>query len=243
MQTVTGLAARPTAPTTPPPAESRRDGADLLIVEDDRELGQLLVTLFGDEGHRADLAVDGQRGLHLGLTRRYDAMIIDRGLPAIDGLDLLGRLRGRGITAGVLFLTAYGAVADRVAGLDAGAEDYLVKPFEVDELLARVRALLRRHADAARLLPLGEGRLDLDRRRAVLSGGGEVPLSGRELDLMHTLAARPRDVFTRSELRSRVFHDAPAESIVDTYVYYLRRKLGRRAIRTVRGVGYQAGEL
>lgn len=217
--------------------------ASVLVVEDDPEVGPMLMTVLSDEGYQVELAPDGQRGLHLGLVRRYDAMIIDRGLPAIDGLDLLRRLRQKGVTAGVLFLTAYGTVSDRVAGLDAGAEDYLVKPFDLDELLARVRALLRRHRDTAGLLPLGTGRLDVNRRVASLRDGREVALSGREFELLHLLALRPRTVHARTELRTQVFDDAPAESIVDTYVYYLRRKLGRDAIRTVRGIGYQAGEL
>ncbi|GAA4208733.1 response regulator transcription factor [Actinocatenispora rupis] len=214
----------------------------LLLVEDDPELGPMLSDLLGDEGYEVALAPDGQRGLHLGLTATYDGMIIDRGLPAIDGLDLLVRLRRQGVQSAVLFLTAYGTVADRVAGLDAGAEDYLVKPFELAELLARVRALVRRHHDTAERLPLGAGLLDTGRRVAVL-GDREVALSGREFELLHVLAARPRMVFGREELRRRVFEDAPAESIVDTYVYYLRRKLGRDAVRTVRGIGYQAGAL
>lgn len=219
------------------------DGARLLVVEDDPELGPMLVGLLSDEGYAAELAPDGQRALHRALTGGYDALIIDRGLPAIDGLDLLTRLRRQGVRAGALFLTAFGTVADRVAGLDAGAEDYLVKPFDVEELLARVRALLRRHEDAAALLPVGAGRLDTARRVAVLASRREVPLSEREFELLRVLAARPRMVFGRDELRRRVFDDAPASSIVDTYVYYLRRKLGRDAVRTVRGLGYQAGAL
>lgn len=115
----------------------------VLVVEDDRELGPLLLRLFRGAGYQPDLAPDGQAGLHLALTRTYDAMILDRGLPAIEGLDLLSRLRRAGVTVPVLVLTALGTVSDRVAGLDSGAEDYLVKPFEVDELLARVRVLLR----------------------------------------------------------------------------------------------------
>ncbi len=224
-------------------ATSTSTGAQLLVVEDDPELGPMLAGLFRDEGYRVELAADGQRALHLALTGRHDALIIDRGLPAIDGLDLLHRLRRSGVHAGVLMLTAFGTVADRVAGLDAGAEDYLVKPFEVDELLARVRALLRRHLPGASLLPVGAGRLDTERRSALLADRREVALSGREFELMHVLALGPRLVYPRAELRRRVFRDAPAESIVDTYVYYLRRKLGRDAIRTVRGVGYQVGTL
>ncbi|GAB3969495.1 response regulator transcription factor [Actinoallomurus acanthiterrae] len=215
----------------------------LLLVEDDGELSEMLARLFSDEGYIVDVARDGQRGLHLGLSRSYDAMIIDRGLPAIDGLDLLVRLRRRAVATPVLVLTALGAVADRVAGLDAGAEDYLIKPFEVDELLARVRALHRRNRDSAQVLPLGDGRFDLTTRVVTLPDGGQVALSGREYELLRVLAARPDQVHTRAALRERVFEAAQAESIVDTYVYYLRNKLGRKAVRTVRGVGYRAGEL
>ncbi|GAA4627699.1 response regulator transcription factor [Actinoallomurus vinaceus] len=215
----------------------------LLLVEDDAELSEMLARLFTDEGYLVDVARDGQRGLHLGLSRPYDAMIIDRGLPAIDGLDLLVRLRRRAVATPVLVLTALGAVADRVAGLDAGAEDYLIKPFEVDELLARVRALHRRNRDSAQVLPLGDGRFDLAARVVTLPDGGQVTLSGREYELLRALATRPDQVHTRAALRERVFEAAQAESIVDTYVYYLRNKLGRKAVRTVRGVGYQAGEL
>jgi two-component system, OmpR family, response regulator QseB len=215
----------------------------LLIVDDDRELSDMLGWLFTDEGYTVDRALDGQRGLHLGLSRVYDVMIIDRGLPAVEGLDLLVRFRRRAVRTPVLVLTALGTVADRVAGLDAGAEDYLVKPFEVDELLARVRALHRRNTDTAQVLPLGAGRLDLGTRQVILPDGAQVTLSGREYDLLRLLAARPRQVYTRAALRERVFEAAPAESIVDTYVYYLRNKLGRAVVRTVRGVGYRAGEL
>lgn len=220
--------------------DATQSGARLLIVEDDRQLGPMLVELLTDEGYVAELAPDGQRGLHLALTREYDALIIDRGLPAVDGLDLLNRLRRSGVGASVLFLTAFGTVADRVAGLDAGAEDYMVKPFEIDELLARIRALLRRAQPSAAMATLGGARLDPERRLGLLADR-QVELTGREFDLAAVLAGQPRTVFSREELRRRVFRDAPAESIVDTYVYYLRRKLGRGAVRTVRGLGYQAG--
>jgi DNA-binding response OmpR family regulator len=119
----------------------------LLLVEDDRALAGLLSDLLADEGYAVTVARDGQQGLHLGLVRSWDLMILDRGLPAIEGVDLLARLRARGVHAPVLMLTARGTVADRVDGLDAGANDYLVKPFDVEELLARLRALLRRPLD------------------------------------------------------------------------------------------------
>ncbi|MFC5835156.1 response regulator transcription factor [Nonomuraea insulae] len=226
-----------TSGTADPP--SRR----LLLVEDDRELGNMLVDLFTEQGYTVDLALEGQRGLHLGLSRAYDVLIVDRGLPALDGIDLLRRLRRQAVTAPVLVLTAFGSLADRVAGLDAGAEDYLVKPFEIEELLARVRALHRRNLDLATLLPLGAGWLDAESHIVRLPTGEQVTLSGQECRLLSALAVRPRQVHTRRSLRQRVFHGADKESIVDTYVYYLRNKLGAGVVYTVRGVGYRLGEL
>jgi two-component system, OmpR family, response regulator len=216
----------------------------LLVVEDERALAQLLVRLLTDEGYRVDAVHDGQAGLHRALTTRYDALVLDRGLPAIDGLDLLRRLRRSGVTSPALMLTAYDEVADRVEGLDAGAQDYLGKPFDVDELLARLRALLRR-ADAdgeVDLLDLGGRRLDVA-SRLVVGGTEDVALSDREAALLRTLAGRPTRVFTRDELRSRVFDDAESDAVVETYVSYLRRKLGVQAVLTVRGVGYRMGKV
>ena len=209
-------------------------------MEDDADLVRMLAGLLGDEGYDVDVAADGQRGLHLGLTRDYDLLLLDRGLPAVEGLDLLARLRERGVTAPVLVLSALGNPADRVEGLDAGAEDYLGKPFDIDELLARLRALRRRHSDRARALPLPGGHLDLDTRLAVVDGEAPVRLSERESSLLATLAARPTRVYTRADLRDLIFPDAGAD-VIDTYVHYLRRKLGRGIVDTVRGLGYQLG--
>jgi two-component system response regulator QseB len=213
----------------------------VLLVEDDRQLLAMLDALLTEEGYQVDTALDGQQGLHLGLTRSYDVMVLDRGLPAIDGLDLLGRLRLRGVITPTLVLSALANPADRVAGLDGGAEDYLGKPFDVDELLARLRALRRRHLDTARTLPLPGGQLDLDARSAVVGDREPVRLSTRECELLAALAARPRTVFTRRQLLAIVFDDAESDAVVDTYVHYLRRKLGRTIIDTVRGRGYQLG--
>jgi two-component system response regulator QseB len=220
-----------------------KDKPRLLIVEDDTELAALLAGLIEREGYEVDVAHDGQQGLHLGLTRGYRVMVIDRRLPGIDGLDLLSRLRRRAVTTRVLILTALGAHAERVRGLDGGADDYLAKPFDVDELLARIRALDRRFDDQADLLPLGDGFLDRDLRDVALPDGSRVPLSPREFALLHTLAAHPKSVHTRAQLRTLVFPDTEAESVVDTYVYYLRRKLGRRIVLTVHGLGYRIGLL
>lgn len=214
----------------------------LLLVEDDRSLAALLEDLLVAEGYVVDLAPDGQVGLHRVLSRPYDVLVVDRGLPAIEGVDLVARLRRRGVVAPVLLLTARGTLADRVEGLDAGAEDYLVKPFEVDELLARLRALLRRHAEAATTLPLGARHLDAE-ARAVLDDAGTAPvrLSATESALLAVLAGAPRRTFTRGELLARVFTDADTPGSVDTYVHYLRRKLGREVVATVHGTGYRLG--
>lgn len=217
---------------------------NVLVVEDDARLSALLSDLLSAEGYLVDLAPDGQVGLHRGLTRRYDVLVVDRGLPGVEGVDLIARLRRRGIRAPMLILTARGSLRDRVEGLDAGAEDYLVKPFEVAELLARLRALRRRHGDAADVLSLGHRQLEVTNRRVVDDGGGlpAVDLSGRECDLLRTLAIRSTRVFTREELLDRVFDGADSPGEVDTYVHYLRRKLGRDVVTTVHGLGYRMGQ-
>lgn len=217
------------------------DARRLLLVEDDRSLAAMLEEILASAGYVVELAVDGQAGLHLGLTRSYDVMVLDRGLPAIEGLDLLGRLRARGVTVPVLVLSALGLARDRVDGLDAGAEDYLSKPFDIDELLARIRALLRRHGDVADTLPVPGGHLVVSARTVVAGSGETAYVSERECALLAVLARRPRRVFSRDELMAEVFPDAEDDGVVDTYVHYLRRKLGRDTVRTVRGLGYQLG--
>ena len=216
----------------------------LLIVEDDRALVALLTELLTEEGCFVDVAYDGQQGLHRGLTGSYDAMIVDRGLPVMDGSELVAVLRSRGIATPALLLTARGSVADRVEGLDAGAQDYLVKPFEIPELLARVRALLRR-PDGRSTLRVGG--LCLDRVTRTVSGstvggvGAGVELSEREAALLGVLMSAPRRVFTRGQLLDAVFDDVDSSGAIDTYVHYLRRKLGRGIVHTVHGTGYQLG--
>ena len=217
-------------------------GRSVLVVEDDRDLAALLERLLAAEGYAVTVAPDGQRGLHLGLTRPFDVMLIDRGLPAVEGLDLIGRLRGRGVLTPMLVLSARGSTKDRVDGLNAGAEDYLAKPFEVSELLARIRALLRRHRDGAPVLALGHWHLDLATRTVRGPAGEEIELSEREAALMAVLAGRPQQVFSRRDLLERVFSEAESENVVDTYVHYCRRKLGREVIKTVRGLGYRFGK-
>ena len=226
---------------TGPTPEEISDAPRVLVVEDDRALASMLQEILESAGYVAELARDGQAGLHLGLSRTYDVIVLDRGLPAIEGLDLLGRWRAHGVTVPVLVLSALGLARDRVDGLDAGAEDYVSKPFDIDELLARLRALLRRHSDRTDSLPLRDGRLVVSTRTVVAATGETCFLSERESGLLAVLARRPKRVFSRAELVAEVFPDADDDGVVDTYVHYLRRKLGREAVRTVRGLGYQLG--
>ncbi|WP_218144229.1 response regulator transcription factor [Pedococcus cremeus] len=220
-----------------------RERPRLLLVEDDANLSGMLMELFDEEGYEATLARDGQEGLHQGLVGEFDLMVVDRGLPAVEGVDLVGRLRSRGIGVPILVLTARNAVSDRVEGLDAGAQDYLGKPFDIEELLARLRALVRPASALAEELPIGA------RRRLVLAqnvvvGDARTPdvtLSPREAELLATMARHPRRVFTRDELLARVFDGAGTSGAVDTYVHYLRRKLGTGVVETVHGVGYRLG--
>jgi len=213
----------------------------LLLVEDDEDLAALLGRALGAEGYLVTAATDGQRGLHLALSRPFDVMVVDRGLPAIEGLALVARLRAQGVTTPMLVLSARGTTQDRVDGLDAGAEDYLAKPFELTELLARLRALLRRHHDHAETLAVPGGLLHVGERTVSRADAGDVALSEREAALLTVLATRPRQVFSRQDLLARVFDEAESDNVVDTYVHYCRRKLGRGVISTVRGLGYRLG--
>lgn len=215
----------------------------LLVVEDDRALSAMLVELFTEQGYRVDTAYDAQLGMHCGLTGDYDALIVDRGLPVMDGSDLVALLRARGIATPALILTARGSVADRVEGLDAGAQDYLIKPFEIPELLARVRALVRRADSAATVVQAGGLRLERITRRVAgaTPGGLDVELSEREASLLSVLMSAPKRVFSRAQLLESVFDGAESPGAVDLYVHYLRRKLGRQVIRTVHRTGYRFG--
>ncbi|RFA11026.1 two-component system response regulator [Subtercola boreus] len=213
----------------------------MLLVEDDRQLSGMLEQLLASEGYDVVVARDGQRALHEGLTQAFDVLVLDRGLPVIEGLDVLSRLRGRGVLTPALILSALGNPADRVEGLDRGAEDYLGKPFDIDELLARIRALLRRHQTVTPILRVPGGEFDTGSRSVATAHAGTVLLSQREAELLERLARRPGQVFERADLLGSVFPDADDLGVVDTYVHYLRKKLGRGSVLTVRGVGYRLG--
>jgi DNA-binding response OmpR family regulator len=213
----------------------------VLVAEDDRRLAAMLAELLQAEGYEVVLAHDGQRALHEGLTQQFDVMVFDRGLPVMEGLDVLSKLRGSGVVTPALVLSALGNPADRVEGLNRGAEDYLAKPFDVDELLARLRVLRRRLLSTAPVLRVPGGRLDPERREVTTDSGSTLTLSEREADLLGLLARHPHQIFSREDLMAAVFADADESGVVDTYVHYVRKKLGRGCILTVRGIGYGIG--
>lgn len=217
------------------------EGARILVVEDDARLASMLQGLLEDEGYDVVVARDGQRALHEGLTQKFGVILLDRGLPVIEGLDVLTRLRAHGVSTPALVLSALGNPSDRVEGLDRGAEDYLSKPFDIDELLARLRALLRRLSSTLPVLRIPGGTLDTGTRSVNLDRGGIVQLSEREGELLEKLARRPEQVFSRPDLMLTVFADADDAGVVDTYVHYVRKKLGRECVLTVRGIGYRLG--
>jgi DNA-binding response OmpR family regulator len=216
-------------------------GPAVLLVEDDRELAGMLERLLRSEGYEVSHAPDGHTALHLGLTQSFDALVVDRGLPAIEGLDLLVRLRGRGVTTPALILSSRATVGDRIAGLDAGAEDYLTKPFDVDELRARVRVQLR-DSSYGRVETISNGGLTLDLWRLQAdSGHGRVPLTRLEFLLLRTLMEHPGHSVPKDQLLSSVwgYDFDPGSNVVDVCVRRLRSKLGFELIKTVRGEGYQ----
>jgi two-component system response regulator QseB len=218
----------------------------LLLVEDDSMIGEAVVEALRGEGHAVDWAQDGPGGARaLAAGAPYALLLLDLGLPGRDGLALLADLRSRGDRLPVLVITARDTVADRIAGLDAGADDYLVKPFDLDERLARVRALLRRAAGRAEP-QLVHGRLRLDpASHAAWLGEQPLQLSAREFALLQALLERPDAVLSRAQLEERLYGwDEPVGSnAVEVHIHHLRRKLGERAIRNVRGDGYTLGEM
>lgn len=215
----------------------------LLLAEDDRELRGMLEELLTSAGYAVDPVGDGVSARQCALTGDHAVAVFDRGLPHLDGLEVLRGLRRAGWAVPVLILSAYATAADRVTGLDAGAEDYLVKPFDLEELLARLRALRRRHIDWAVTLPVPGGIFDPASHTVDTPDGHAVTLSRGESALLALLARRPGRVFSRDDIRVAVFDRAEAPGMADTYVYYLRRKLGRGVIRTVRGTGYSLGDM
>ena len=218
----------------------------LLVVEDDPRLGRLLRRLLSEERHLVELTASGEEALEIAQAGDgIDAMVLDIGLPDIPGTEVARRLRAAGSRLPILMLTAREGLEDRVGGLDAGADDYLVKPFAFEELAARIRALGRRTASRREAdSRISSGPIVLDEGlRQVLVGGQLVDLSRREFTLLETLLRHPGQVMTRDQLLDAAwpFGEFLTHNTVDTYVHYLRTKLGPegKRIETVRGVGYR----
>jgi len=213
--------------------------ANVLIVDDDGPVRRTLARTLGAEGYATVIAADGGAALAEVERQQPDVIVLDAIMPGLDGLAVARRLRAKGVSVPILMLTARDAVGDRVAGLDAGADDYLVKPFATEELLARVRALLRRGLDAP-LLSFADISLDTG-SRLLVRGGRTVELTQREAALLELLLQRPGKVLSRRTAMTTVWSDGSAttENVVDRYIAYLRRKLGDPPlIHTVRGAGF-----
>jgi DNA-binding response OmpR family regulator len=220
----------------------------VLVVEDELGIAQFICQGLREAGYAVDVAHDGQEGLDYVYVAEYDVLVLDILLPKLDGLHVLRALRDRGVKTPVLLLTAKDTVEDRVRGLDVGADDYLVKPFAFPELLARLRALLRRPPlQMDPILHLGDLEMDTARRE-VRRGGRLIELSPREFTLLEYLMRHPRHVLTRTQLAEHVwnfdfFNDS---NVVDVYIGYLRRKIDRGfdrpLLQTVRGVGYRLSD-
>ncbi len=218
----------------------------ILIVEDEEHLARLVAEVLGREGHAAETAFDGRTGLARALSEDFDLLVLDRMLPDLDGVQVVKRLRAADVGVPVLMLTARSQLEDRVEGLDAGADDYLPKPFAFPELLARVRALARRppeRKEQETVLAAGDVVLDPGRHE-VRRAGERIDLTAKEFALLATLMQRPGQVFTRSVLLDTVWGGTTGAytNAVDLYVHYLRRKLDREGepsrVRTVHGAGY-----
>ena len=214
----------------------------ILLVEDDRLLGDGLQAGLKQAGYAVDWLRDGDAAIAALSTESFAAVVLDLGLPKRDGLSVLQWLRGRHDTTPVLILTARDQPGDKVRGLDLGADDYVLKPFDLDEVAARLRALVRRaHGRPEPLLTLGEIELN-PAARTVMRAGQAVELTAREFDLLHLLLQNADRVLTRRSLEEQLYtwNDAVDSNALEVHIHHLRRKLGNELIRTVRGVGYMA---
>ena len=214
-----------------------------LLVEDDEMIGESLRAALRRHGMAIDWVRDGRAADAVLASERFDAVLLDLGLPQRSGLDVLKALRARGDATPVIVLTARDALADKVAGLDAGADDYLVKPFELDELLARLRAVGRRASGRAEpVLQVADLRLD-PATREVSRDGRAIVLSARELAVLQALMERPGAILSRAQLEDRLYGwgEELESNAISVYVHQLRKKLGEDRIHTVRGVGYYVG--
>ena len=213
----------------------------LLLIEDDPMIGRAVHSGLSRAGFTIDWVTDGHSGAAALANAVYDAVVLDLGLPRIDGLSLLRQLRARRDTVPVLIVSARDAVPDRIDGLNAGADDYLLKPFDLDELVARVRALLRRHAGAASSI-MSAGRLSLDPVQRIATLAGEaLALTAKEFALLEALMHRPGAVLSRERLEESIYGwgEEVGSNALEVHLHNLRRKLGSEFIKNVRGVGYR----
>ncbi|HBO84732.1 MAG: DNA-binding response regulator [Deltaproteobacteria bacterium GWC2_42_11] len=215
----------------------------ILVVEDERKVANFIKSGLTEEGYAVDAAGDGIEGEYLAITNDYDVIVLDIMLPKKNGIDVLKTIRGKGVTAPVLLLTALDAVENRVQGLDSGADDYLVKPFSYDEFLARVRALLRRKEHKLTTLNFADLKLDRATRKAY-RGDREIELTAKEYALLEYLLRNPNRVVTRNMIVEHIWnYDFDSgTNVVDVYINHLRNKVDKdfpdKLIHTIRGMGY-----
>lgn len=214
----------------------------LLYVEDEEEMALIAVEVLSDE-YDVTHVDDGETALDMALRRPFDVMVLDRRLPGMSGTELVARIRRAGLATPILLLTALGTVQDRVKGLDGGANDYLIKPFDFEELKARLRALLRGYNAQNKRRDIGEWTFVPSSSLMIGPYGEQVSLTNTEARFMDTLTSSPDHVFTRTELIAACFPTGESNATVDSYVHYIRRKTSNEVIRTVRGRGYQIGVL
>ncbi|MCU1525013.1 MAG: Response regulator [Microbacteriaceae bacterium] len=214
----------------------------LLLIEDDPQLGPLMKQVL-TETYMVTVVADGEQGVLAALADDFEVMIVDRRLPSLDGLGVVETLRRKRVTTPILILTALGTVRDKVSGLDAGANDYLVKPFEFDELLARLRALRRTYSGEGTMIPVGGWEFYPESRTIYSPYDGRILLTTREGALLQLLAENPQRTFSRRQILRSVFSKEDQPGTVDTYVHYLRRKTDVDIVMTVRGQGYRLGEI
>ncbi len=213
----------------------------VLLVEDDSMIGEAIQSALRDASYAADWVRNGRTALTTLACQHYDLVLLDLGLPGKDGLDVLGSIRARDNPVALLIITARDGLDDRLRGLDGGADDYVLKPFQMAELLARMRAVLRRKGGhAAPVLTNGVVSLDPATREASVNGAAAVQLSNREFALLHALLVRPGAILSRSELEERIYGwgEEVESNAVEFLIHALRRKLGSETIKNVRGVGW-----
>ena len=214
----------------------------LLLIEDDPNLGPVMKDVL-QEVYEVTLSADGSAGLALARSSEFDVLVVDRRLPGTDGISIVESLRADGSATPMLVLTALGTVHDKVRGLDAGANDYLVKPFEFEELFARLRAIRRVYSGEGPYIRIGSWEFYPESRAIYSPYDGRTILTERENSLLRLLAANPLRTYSREQILREVFDATDLPGTVDTYVHYVRRKTDADMITTVRGQGYRLGQL